>query len=118
MKWFKEQGWEVHVAARGDMELPFIDKKYQYSDSTIPFHTKNVKAYQELKKIIDQNQYKIIHCHTPMGGVLARLAAREARKKDKGNIYSTWLSFLQWSSIINWLLYYPIEKWLARYTDC
>ena len=26
MKWFKEQGWEVHVAASGDMELPFTIK--------------------------------------------------------------------------------------------
>ena len=33
MKWFKEQGWEVHVAANGNMDLPYVDKKYQYSHS-------------------------------------------------------------------------------------
>lgn len=67
MKWFKEQGWEVHVAAAGNIELPYVDKKYDISIQRSPLQFKNIKAYKELKDIIDENQYKIIHCHTPMG---------------------------------------------------
>ncbi|WP_226645683.1 glycosyltransferase family 4 protein [Mesobacillus subterraneus] len=119
MKWFKEQGWEVHVAAKGDMELPFVDKKYDLPIQRSPFSQQNVKAYQQLKAIIDENDYQIIHCHTPVGGVLARLASRAAREKGTKVLYTAHgFHFCKGSPVINWLIYYPIEKWLARSTDC
>src|SRR4051812_26667734 len=79
LKWFKEKGWEVHVAASGDMFLPYVDQKFNISIERTPFSLKNLKAYKELKEIIDNNQYQIIHCHTPMGGVITRMAANKAR---------------------------------------
>jgi glycosyltransferase EpsD len=119
MKWFKEQGWEVHVAASGEIELPFVDAKYNIPIQRSPLHMKNIGAYKELKTIIDQNEYKIIHCHTPMGGMLARLAARDARKADTKVIYTAHgFHFCKGAPFVNWLIYYPIEKTMARYTDC
>ncbi len=119
MKWFKEQGWEVHVAASGNMELPFVDRKYTIPIQRSPLSMKNMEAYRELKGIINENQYNIIHCHTPMGGVLARLAAREARKKGTKVIYTAHgFHFCKGAPLKNWMLYYPIEKKLAHYTDC
>jgi glycosyltransferase EpsD len=119
MKWFKEQGWEVHVAAKGDMDLPFVDKKYNLPIQRSPFSLQNVKAYRELKNIIHQNEYKIIHSHTPVGGVLARLASRNARENGTKVMYTAHgFHFCKGSPLLNWLIYYPIEKWLARFTDC
>ena len=119
MKWFKEQGWEVHVAASGNMKLPYVDQKYNISIQRSPFHMGNMKAYRELKTVINENKYNIIHCHTPMGGVLARLAARKARKQGTKVIYTAHgFHFCKGAPPVNWLLYYPIEKTLARYTDC
>jgi glycosyltransferase EpsD len=119
MKWFKEQGWEVHVAAKGDMDLPFVDKKYNLPIQRSPFSLQNVKAYRELKTIINQNEYKIIHSHTPVGGVLARLASRAARENGTKVMYTAHgFHFCKGSPLLNWLIYYPIEKWLARFTDC
>ncbi|MEJ9306002.1 glycosyltransferase family 4 protein [Priestia megaterium] len=119
MKWFKEQGWEVHVAANGNMKLPYVDQKYNISIQRSPFHMGNMKAYRELKTVIDENKYNIIHCHTPMGGVLARLAARKARKQGTKVIYTAHgFHFCKGAPPVNWLFYYPIEKTLARYTDC
>ncbi|WP_459501958.1 glycosyltransferase family 4 protein [Bacillus sp. C1] len=119
MKWFKEQGWEVHVAAAGNMELPYVDKKYELSIQRSPLQSKNIKAYKELKAIIDENGYKIIHCHTPMGGVITRLAARSARKYGTKVLYTAHgFHFCKGAPLINWLLYYPIEKVMANYTDC
>ncbi|WP_338453370.1 glycosyltransferase family 4 protein [Niallia oryzisoli] len=119
MKWFKDQGWEVHVAAFGDMDLPFTDKKFNIPIERSPFKGKNLLAYQQLKKIIDEHQYQIIHCHTPMGGVLARLASRAARKSGTKVIYTAHgFHFCKGAPAANWLLYYPIEKTLARFTDC
>ncbi|KAB7708165.1 glycosyltransferase [Bacillus aerolatus] len=119
LKWFKEQGWEVHIAAAGSLELPYVDKKYNIPIQRSPFKRENIGAFNELKSIIDENQYTIIHCHTPMGGVLARLAARKARKHDTKVLYTAHgFHFCKGASFLNWLVYYPIEKWLARYTDC
>lgn len=119
MKWFKEQGWEVHVAANGEMDLPYVDTKFNIAIQRSPFKFKNVKAYGELKAIIDENKYDIIHCHTPMGGVLARLAAREARKNGTKVIYTAHgFHFCKGASFINWMVYYPLEKFLSYLTDC
>ncbi|MBT2657079.1 glycosyltransferase family 4 protein [Bacillus sp. ISL-18] len=119
LKWFKEQGWEVHVAAAGELILPFVDKKFNIPIQRLPFHKKNIKAYKELKKIIDYNHYNIIHGHTPMGGVLTRVAARNVRKQGTKVIYTAHgFHFCKGAPLINWLLYYPIEKVLASFTDC
>jgi glycosyltransferase EpsD len=119
LKWFKDQGWEVHVAAYGGMQLPYVDKKYSIPIQRSPFHKMNVKAYKELKRIIDENQYKMIHCHTPMGGVLTRLAAREAREAGTKVLYTAHgFHFCNGAPIINWLVYYPIERTLSRLSDC
>jgi glycosyltransferase EpsD len=119
LKWFKEQGWEVHVAASGEMELPFVDRKYNIPIQRSPLNRRNLLAYKELKSIIDENQYEMIHCHTPMGGVLARLAARHARKGGTKVIYTAHgFHFCKGAPVANWLIYYPIEKLLAHHTDC
>lgn len=119
MKWFKEQGWEVHVAAAGEMELPYTDQRYMIPFKRSPYDWSNMKAYKKLKKIMEQNNYEIIHCHTPIGGLIARLAARNVRKHGTKVIYTAHgFHFCKGAPIINWVLYYPIEKWLAYYTDC
>lgn len=119
LKWFKERGWEVHVAANGNMELPYVDGKFDIPIQRSPFKLTNIKAYYELKSIMDENQYEIIHCHTPMGGVLARLAARQTRKHGTKVIYTAHgFHFCEGAPLINWIVYYPIEKSLAHYTDC
>ncbi|MFD0682118.1 MULTISPECIES: glycosyltransferase family 4 protein [unclassified Paenibacillus] len=119
LQWFKEQGWEVHVAANGDLELPYTDRKYSIPIQRSPLNKENIKAYSELKAIMDKNEYEIIHCHTPMGGALARLAARQARKQGTKVIYTAHgFHFCKGAPLINWALYYPIEKLLAHYTDC
>ncbi|AMM94004.1 glycosyl transferase [Peribacillus simplex] len=119
LKWFKEQGYEVHVASNGDSEMPYVDVKYNIPFERSPFKFANFKAYKELKKIIEKNKYKLIHCHTPMGGALTRLAAIKARKLDTKVLYTAHgFHFYKGAPIVNWLLYYPVEKWLSKYTDC
>lgn len=47
-----------------------------------PFKADNIKAYFKLKKVIDSGHSDLVHCHTPVGGIITRLAARNARKRD------------------------------------
>lgn len=78
----------------------------------------NIKAYKQLKKNIRENKYEIIHCHSPIGGALTRLAVRGLKGNGPKVIYTAHgFHFYKGASIKNWLLYYPIEKWLSKYTD-
>lgn len=117
MAWFKENGWQVDNASPG-IETTIIDNQYDVDIHRSPFSLKNITAYKQLKKIINQGNYDIIHVHTPMGAVLGRLAAIGARKKGTKVIYTAHgFHFFKGAPIINWMLYYPIEKLLARWTD-
>ena len=121
LKWLKEQGYEVHVAAKNDFInepciIPNCDKYYDVKFARFPFSKTNIKAYKQLKKLIQENNYDIIHCHTPVAGVLTRLAAR--RNKNTTVIYTAHgFHFLKGAPLLNWLIYYPVERFCARYTD-
>ncbi len=83
--------------------------------SRSPFSRQNFKAYKETKKIMKENNYDLIHLHSPIGGVCGRLAARKQKAKV---IYTAHgFHFYKGAPLLNWLIYYPIEKWLSKYTD-
>ena len=78
-----------------------------------------VCSYKKVRDIVNENKYDIIHCHSPIGGVIARLASRNARKRGSKIIYTAHgFHFYNGSSIKNWIFFYPIEKLCARFTDC
>ena len=120
LKWFKEQGYEVHVASNGNEKIEYCDKHFNIPFERFPIKVNNLKAYKQLKNVIDSNQYTIIHCHTPVGGVLTRLAARDSRKNNKTKVMYTahGFHFYKGAPILNWIIYYPIEKICARWTYC
>lgn len=119
MRWCKEQGWQVDYCSAGDEAVPYCDNQYSISITRSPFSLKNFKAYRELKKILAENDYDILHCHTPMGGALGRLAAANLRKKHKIKVIYTahGFHFYKGAPLFNWLVYYPVEKLLANKTD-
>ena len=119
LKLLHDNGYEVHVATNGDEQFPYCDVKHQICVERNPFRLNNIKAIQQLKKIIDNEKFDLIHCHTPMGSVVCRLAARNARKKYSTRVIYTahGFHFYKGAPKLNWLLFYPIEKWLAKYTD-
>lgn len=119
LKMFKENGYEVHVASYGNEKIEYCNKHFNIPFQRNPFKRENIKAYKKLKDIIETNNYEIIHCHTPVGGVLTRLAARKTRKTEAKVFYTAHgFHFYKGAPILNWLIYYPIEKWLSKYTDC
>ncbi len=118
LKLFKDNGYEVHVATDDDVEIPYCDVHHKISIKRSPFKISNIKAIKELKKICNEEKFDIIHCHTPMGSVVARLAAKKARKNGTRVIYTAHgYHFFKGAPLKNWMFFYPVEKYLAKYTD-
>ena len=124
LKMFQDMGWETAVASRNDYEdpndcrIPYCDTYYDIPFERMPWKPKNITAYRMLKKIIDEGEYDIIHCHTPVGAMIARLAALAARKKGTKVIYTAHgFHFFKGAPLVNWLLFFPAEWILAPVTD-
>lgn len=119
-----ENGCEVHVAAKDNLaeknglKLDFVDKIFDVPFARSPKNMDNLQAYKELKKIIEKEKYDIIHCNTPMGGIVTRLAARKARKLGSKVYYTAHgFHFYQGAPKKNWIVFYPVEKLFSRITD-
>lgn len=123
IKFFKEKGYETHVGAKNDFcgcdcIIPNCDVYHEISFERFPMNKNNIKAYRQLKKIINENNYEIIHCNTPVAAMLTRFAARKSRKNGTRVIYTAHgFHFFKGAPLLNWLIYYPIEKICSYITD-
>lgn len=115
---FKEHGWCVDVASAGDEKVAFCDHQFDMCWTRSPFTWKTFVGIKELRKIINAGEYDVVYCHTPVGGVVARLAACAARKHGTKVIYCAHgLHFYTGAPLVNWLVYYPAERLLTLWTD-
>ena len=124
MRMLKENGWEIHVAARDNLaekdglRLDYPDRIYNVPFQRSPLDRRNIRAFREIQTILKENHYEVIHCNTPVGGVAGRLAGRKYRKTGTQVFYTAHgFHFYQGAPKKNWLIYYPIEKLMSRYTD-
>lgn len=118
IKYLISKGWQVDIACSVDAEVPAGDNIYHMSWKRSPFTLKTFIGIEELKKLIAKNDYNIIYCHTPVGGLVARVAARSARKKGVKVVYcGHGLHFYKGAPLMSWLVFYPMEKWMATMTD-
>jgi len=104
-----------------DLKSRLRDMNVRVFDIVIP-RTLNLKsiliAYKEVKKLINAEHYSLIHCHSPIGGVICRQAARGARRSGSKVIYTAHgFHFYDGAPLRNWMVFYPIEKYYSRYTD-
>lgn len=120
----KEKGYEIHVAARDNLKeknglkLKNVDKVFDIPFKRSPLKADNIQAYYQLKQIITQNKYDIIHCNTPVAGILTRWAARKERGKGTKVIYTAHgFHFYKGAPFLYWVIYYPLEKIMAHLTD-
>ncbi|MFL2128268.1 glycosyltransferase family 4 protein [Ruoffia sp. FAM 26255] len=86
--------------------------------SRAPLNSNNLKVYKRIKKLLKNGDYDLIHCQSPIGGVLTRLAVANSRRKLGHIVYTAHgFHFFKGAALINWFIYYPIERYLAKYTD-
>lgn len=120
----QQMGYEVHYAS--NYHMPSYGKDNRRLDGTgivrhqidfvrSPYSLKSWTVYKQLVSLMERENFQLVHCHTPMGGVMTRLAAHFT---DTGPVIYTahGFHFYDGAPLINWLFYYPMEKWLSRYT--
>lgn len=118
IKALKDRGFTVDVACSGEEDVPFCDNHFKTCWKRNPFTLKTISGIKELKGIIEKGGYDVIYCHTPVGGLVARIASKKARKQGARVVYfAHGLHFYKGAPLVNWLCYYPIEKYLAKKTD-
>ena len=91
---------------------------HQISTSRSPFNKGNLVAIKQIKKLVEEKKYDIVHCHTPIAAMCTRIACRKARKQGTKVFYTAHgFHFFKGAPLKNWLLYYPVEKICAHFTD-
>lgn len=122
-------GYTVHYAANL-LEPVYTDDRLKLHAMGVRLHhidiarspymlKANLKALFELKRIIEKYNIKIIHCHTPVGGVLGRLSARLNGKAIRPVVIYTahGFHFYKGAPLYNRLVFYSAERALAHFTD-
>ena len=116
-----EHGYEVHCACSIDKP---VDKDLQRKGVKIfevpfsrnPLGIGNIKAFIKLEELQRIYNYDIVHVHTPIAAIYGRLL-----KLSFPNLRTIYTAhgyhFLKGGSKLGWLLYYPIEKIMAKFTD-
>ena len=91
---------------------------YHIDTSRSPLDLGNINAIRQIKNLVDNNAYDVVHCHTPIAAICTRLACRKARKHGTKVIYTAHgFHFYKGAPLKNWLIYYPAEKLCAHFTD-
>ena len=116
-----DNGYEVHCACSIDKP---VDKELQRRGVKIfevpfsrnPLGIRNIKAFIKLEELQRINDYDIVHVHTPIAAIYGRLL--KLNFPSLRIIYTAHgYHFLKGGSKLGWIIYYPIEKIMAKFTD-
>lgn len=131
----QSMGYEVHYASNFRNPSYGSDNsrldgtgivRHQVDFARSPFQVReNGRAYRQLVQLLREQQFGLLHCHTPVGAALARIAAGSCEKKRRNKkakslkvIYTAHgFHFYKGAPFRYWLLFYPVEWWLAHDTD-
>ncbi len=118
------EGHTVELACNDtETKVPEIYNTLGIKIHTIPFSRSpldktNFSAFKQLKKLVESENYDIVHTHTPNASVIVRMACYKLRKNGLKVFYTAHgFHFYKGAPLINWLVYYPIEKLCSRWTD-
>ena len=131
IKILRDKGYDVEIATNtkntgmidAGVLQSFIDKLeddnvnvHQIEFSRSPLNVfEHKKSYDSIVSLLEENNYKFIHVHTPIAGAISRIAAR---KKNVKVVYTAHgFHFYKGAPLLNWVLFYPVEKYCSRFTD-
>ena len=130
-----EQGYEVDVACNMEQGSTITQEKIETMKQDLEtmgvnvFHIpvpRNITAvggilnsFRASKQLMNERNYSLIHCHSPIGGMICRLANRFSKGYGKTRMIYTahGFHFYKGAPKKNWLMFYPVEWFCSQYTD-
>ncbi|MBQ6847381.1 MAG: glycosyltransferase family 4 protein [Clostridia bacterium] len=122
-KLLKDMGYTIEVAANFDGGIPDCCNEIEFKIHHIPFSRSplskmNLTAFKELKKLVKDGGYDIVHTHTPNASIITRLACTRLRKKGLKVFYTAHgFHFYKGAPLKNWILFYSAEWLCSFFTD-
>ncbi len=123
----QKEGYQVHYASNFDIPIYTVDKNDLENKGLVLHHIniqksplkikKNLDALKTLVKIINEEKIELLHCHNPVGGVVARVAAALSKSKPYTIYTAHGFHFYQGAPVWNWIMYYLVERFLAKFSD-
>ena len=118
IRMMREKGWQVDVACRLDEPVPECDHAFDLPCDRNPFRGGLLASVRVLRRVLRENHYDVVHCHTVVGGIIARTAAAPFRKDGLKVFYTNHgIHFFPGAPLSRWIMGYPLERLLAPKTD-
>lgn len=77
----------------------------------------NIKSYKQVKGLANED-FSLVHCHSPICAAMTRLAFCRKRKAGTKVIYTAHgFHFYKGAPLKNWLLFFPVEWICSWWTD-
>lgn len=127
----RDMGCEVHIACNfkdgnncseqriaafqahlRELGIPYF--QVDFHRNALKLH-KHPKPLRQLEEILRADSYALIHCHSPIGGALGRIAGKRMGIKVLYTAHG--FHFFKGAPPLNWMLFYPVERMLSRWTD-
>jgi glycosyltransferase involved in cell wall biosynthesis len=120
MELLQQKGCEVHAYAQpGEAKLRLEEKGIVCHEVPIqrsPLQVQNWDALGILTESFKKEGFQLVHVHTPVASILGRIAAHRAGVPS--TLYTAHgFHFFKGAPLLNWMLYYPLEWLMARWTD-
>ena len=116
----KQLGYEVHYAANFEVVVYGKDNSRLEGSGIVCHHipfcrsplSSDVRtAYKSLKQLMLTEAFDLVHCHMPMSGVVARMAAQAVRRKTGRHVPVLYTAhgfhFFKGAPLKNWVYYLP-----------
>lgn len=120
MELLQQKGCEVHAYAQpGEGSKRLKQRGVICHDVPIqrnPLQMKNWDALKILSDSFQKEGFQFVHVHTPVASILGRIAAHKAGIPC--TLYTAHgFHFFTGAPVLNWMLFYPLERLMARWTD-
>lgn len=130
-----ELGYEVDVACNFNDYSVWSDEKitllkntlnelnvrmYQVDFERSMFKIGNhIKSYKQMKKLMNERQYDLVHTHTPISSLITRIAFKHSEIFNKCRMVYTahGFHFFKGNNLLKNFLFRNIERYGAKYTD-
>lgn len=115
---FRRLGWTVEVACGGaPMEIPEADRVVYIPFEKEMTSPRNITAWRQLRRLMKEEQYDLVSCHTSLASFFTRMAVRGLKNRPKVACTAHGYLFGEENSTAKNLLLSTAERLAAPVTD-